>query len=157
MKQVAKYNICKGVSTLLTFGTPIVTLACCGEFFVHSSDTSVSAAGIFVILIVALIFKDKFLTNFKIPPTWILCGIGLGLICIIESILIPIKLVFLTTLIATGIDEVTFKRMYNELDIMLPKITQTFKHFGFILTSTDKLEKTCKELNEQFGKEKLNE
>lgn len=155
MKQVAKYNIYKGVSTLMTFGTPIVTLACCGDFFVHNSGTSISAAGVFVILIVALLFKDKLLENFKLPPTFILCGIGLVLILMIESILVPIKIVFLTTLIATGVDEFTFKRMYKELETLLPKATETFKHFGFIFTTTNKLEKTCKQLNEQFGKENV--
>ena len=59
MKNVAKYNIFKGVSTLLTFGTPLLTLSCCGDFFVHRSETAISAAGIFAIVICLLLFKDK--------------------------------------------------------------------------------------------------
>jgi hypothetical protein len=152
MKQVAKYNIYKGVSTAMTFGTPIVTLACCGDFFVHSSGTSISAAGVFVILILALFFKDKFLENFKMPPVFIFCGAGLGLILMIEAIMVPIKLVLLTTLIATAVDEFTFKRMYKELELLLPKVVESYKHFGFIFSTTNKLENVNKQYSEQFGK-----
>ena len=51
MKTVAKYNICKGVSDVLTLGTPITTLLLCSDFFIHRSDTAISAAGIFVIIV----------------------------------------------------------------------------------------------------------
>ena len=64
MKPVAKYNTCKGVSTVLTVGTPIITLLCCGDMFVHKSSTAISAAGMFGILIAALFLKDKIAENF---------------------------------------------------------------------------------------------
>ena len=140
MKKVAKYNIYKGVSTLLTFGTPIATLACCGDMFVHRSDTALSAAGIFVLLILAVIFKDKILENFKMPPVALLTFLTFVLILMIENILTPIKTVCLTTMISTGVDEFTFKRLYKELECTLPEKTKLYKKAGFIFTTTDKLE-----------------
>ena len=79
MKTVAKYNICKGVSTLLTMGTPIVTLACCGSFFRERSSTAISAAGLMVILISLLFAKDKIAENFKAPSAFAIAGIVLVL------------------------------------------------------------------------------
>ena len=140
MKKVAKYNLFKGVSTLLTLGTPIATLACCGEFFVHRSDTAMSAAAIFVILIVAIFCKDKILENWKTPPAAVICLIMFILICLVETILYPIKTVCITTMIATGVDEFTFKRMYKETEALLPEKSSIFKHCGFLFTTTKKLE-----------------
>ena len=59
MKPIAKYNTYKGVSTVLTVGTPIITLACCSDMFVHRSETAISAAGMFGLLLAALLLKDK--------------------------------------------------------------------------------------------------
>ena len=76
MRAVAKYNTFKGVSTVLSVGTPIVTMACCGDFFIHRSDTAISAAGIFAILIAGLFFKDKLAEKFKSPSALVIAIIG---------------------------------------------------------------------------------
>ena len=81
MKTVAKYNTFKGVSTGLTIGTPIVTLICCGEMFVHRSDTAISAAGIFAILFSFLFFKDKIIEKFKSPSALVL-SIAILVFCV---------------------------------------------------------------------------
>lgn len=139
MKTVAKYNICKGVSTLLTMGTPIVTLACCGSFFRERSSTAISAAGLMVILISLLFAKDKIAENFKAPSAFAIAGIVLVLIYLVENIMYPVKLVCWATVFASGIDEITFKRMYKGYELSLPKSATAYKHFGFIFANTDKL------------------
>lgn len=140
MKQVAKYNTFKGVSTALTIGTPIVTLACCGDFFVHRSDTAISAAGMFALFIVVLLFKDKFAENFKMPSTFILSLVMFILLLMVEKIMLPMKYVCMATMIASGADELTFKRFYKRIELALPQQAQTFKHAGFIFTTTKNLE-----------------
>lgn len=139
MKEVAKYNLFKGLSTLCTIGTPIITLLCCGDFLVENSKTSISAAGVFVILLMALFCKDKLAENFKMPSAFILCLIVLILIWLIESILVPIKTVCISTMITSGIDEVSFKRLYKDIEKSLPENTSSYKHIGFIFTTTNKL------------------
>ena len=139
MKPVAKYNIFKGVSTLLTIGTPIVTLSCCGDFFIHRTDTSISAAGMFVLILLIGLFKDKLAENFKMPSAFILSTVCLVLVCLVENIMIPIKYVCIATMIATGVDEVTCKRIYKNVELKLPASAQSSKHFGFLFTSSDKL------------------
>lgn len=139
MKEVAKYNICKGVSTALTVGTPIVTLACCGDFFVHRSDTAISAAGIFAMLLACLLFKDKLAEQWKTPSAFVLSLAVFILIVFTERILTPMKYVCIATMIASGIDEVTFKRIYKQIEKLLPQEAQAFKTVGFIFTTTEKL------------------
>ena len=139
MKEVAKYNLFKGLSTICTIGTPMITLLLNGDFLVQTSSTSISAAGIFVLLIVALLCKDKLLENFKMPPVFIICLLSFVLICMIESILIPIKTVCIATMITSGIDEFTFKRLYKNLEKHLPENASDYKHVGFLFTTTNKL------------------
>lgn len=141
MKSVAKYNLFKGVSTALTFGTPIVTLITCGDFFKHRSDTSLSAAGVFVLLIILFFTKDKIVENFKMPAPFVLCLAMLIFILLIESILIPIKTVCISTLIATTVDEVSFKRQYKTIEKRFDKDISSYKHLGFIFTTTDNINK----------------
>lgn len=140
MKQVAKYNTFKGVSTALTVGTPIVTLACFGDFFVHRSDTAISAAGMFALFIVILLFKDKFAENLKMPSAFILSSVMFILLIMVEKIILPIKYVCIATMISTGVDELTFKHLYKQIEIVLPQEAQAFKHLGFIFTTTKNLE-----------------
>lgn len=140
MKQVAKYNTCKGVSTALTIGTPIVTLACCGDFFVHRSDTAISAAGMFSLFIVLLLFKDKFAEKWKMPSAFILSLVMFILLIMVEKIMLPMKYVCIATMISTGVDELTFKRFYKQIELFLPQEAQAFKHVGFIFTTTKNLE-----------------
>lgn len=141
MKSVAKYNIFKGVSTVLTAGTPIITLACYGDFFVTRSDTAISAAGMFVILILVLLFKDKLAENFKVPSAFVLSTGIFFLLLLIENIMYPIKNVCIATMIATGIDEISFKRLYKQVEIGLPKQSELYKHVGFLFTTTNNLER----------------
>lgn len=143
MKKVAKYNLFKGISTALTVGTPIVTLACCGELFVHRSETAISAAGIFALLIVFLLFKDKIVEKWRVPSAFVLSTVTLILLIMVESIILPVKYVCITTMAASGIDELTFKRFYKQIEAFLPKEADAFKHLGFLFTTTDKLEEVC--------------
>ena len=117
MKQVGKYNTFKGISTLLTIGTPIITLACCGDFFTERPATAISAAVLVIIVMV-------------------------------ENILLPMKYVCIATMIASGVDELTFKRMYKALECKMPQCWQAYEHFGFIFAKTqDIFDEVQKEVN----------
>lgn len=139
MRAVAKYNTFKGVSTALTLGTPITTMAFCGDFFVHRADTAISAAGVFAILVAALFFKDKIAENFKSPSALVLSLIVLVLVCMVESIIFPIKCVCIATIAACGVDELTFKRWYKQIENAFPEGAQDYKHFGFLFTTSQNL------------------
>ena len=137
MKQVAKYNTFKGISTALTVGTPIATLFACGDLFIHRSETAISAAGILGIIILMCIFKDKIAEKWKVPSAFVLSAAMFILTLLLEHIVI--RYVCLTTMIATGVDELTFKRFYKTIEILLPKEAEAYKHLGFLFTNTDKL------------------
>lgn len=152
MKAVGKYNLCKGLSTLMTIGTPIATLACCSGTFLQTPHQTVSATGIFAILIAALFLKDKLAENFKVPSPLVISIVVFILILLIEAIIQPIKLVCITTMITTGIDELTFKRIYKKVEAFLPKGAENYKMIGFYFTSTEKMLNEIKEIqNEQQG------
>ena len=139
MRSVAKYNLYKGVSSVLTFGTPIITLACTGEFFVHQPASAISAGAMFVMLICLFFAKDKLMENFKMPGPFVLCAISLALIAIIENIIVPMKSICIATMIASGVDEFTFKRGYKRIERKLPDEAQDCKKFGFLFTTSNKL------------------
>lgn len=139
MKSVAKYNIYKGVSTALTVGTPIATLCSCSDLFIHKSGTAISAAGIFAILLTLLFAKDKIAENFKVPSTFVISLVTLILLLMVERIIEPVKYVCITTMIASGVDELTFKRFYKCIEFTFPEQSQAFKHFGFMFASTNSL------------------
>ena len=148
MKQVGKYNTFKGISTLLTIGTPIITLACCGDFFVQRSETAISAAGVFAILIALLFAKDKLAEKIKSPSAFIISAAVLVIIVVVENILLPMKYVCIATMIASGVDELTFKRMYKALECKMPQCWQAYEHFGFIFAKTqDIFDEVQKEVN----------
>lgn len=138
-KSVLKYNAFKGVSTLLTVGTPLITLACCGDMFVHRSETAISAAGVFALLIAALFFKDKIAEKFKSPSALVISISVLILCVLIENIILPIKYVCIATIAASGIDELTFKSWYKKVERSFPVRIDDYKHVGFVFTSTQKL------------------
>lgn len=140
MKRVAKYNLYKGISTLLTFATPTVTLACCGEFFKHRSDTSLSAAGVFVLILILFFAKDKIVEKLKMPAPFLFCALVLIFIIMIENILVPIKTVCIMTLVATGVDELTFKRFYKTVEKSFKCDISDYKKFGFIFSTTSSIE-----------------
>lgn len=139
MKTVAKYNLYKAISTVLTVGTPIISLASCSDLFVHRPDTAISAAGVFAVMFSLLFFKDKILENFKMPSPFVLSIAGLITICVIESIMYPLKIVFVTTAVTTLIDALSFRRMYKNIEYDLPKNAEKFKHFGFIFAKTERI------------------
>lgn len=141
MNTVGKYNIFKAVSTVLTVGTPIITLCSCSDLFVHRSETAVSAAGVFAILLSAFFLKDKLMSNFKLPSAFILSAIMLVLLTLIESLILPLKYVSIATLCTTGIDELTFKRWYKSLELTFPKGYESVQLFGFVTVNTDTLMK----------------
>ena len=148
MKQVGKYNTFKGISTLLTMGTPIITLACCGDFFVERPATAISAAGVFAILIALLFAKDKLAEKIKTPSAFIISAAVLVIIVVVENILLPMKYVCIATMIASGVDELTFKRMYKALECKMPQCWQAYEHFGFIFAKTQDIFNTVqKEVN----------
>lgn len=139
MKQVAKYNIYKASSTVLTVGTPIVTLACCGDFFVHRSDTAISAAAVFAFLLSLLFAKDKIMEYIKSPSSLKIAIIGFVFCIVAENLMQPLKWVFGMTIVASAVDEFTFKRLYNSLLIDFPEQYKKFMHVGFLWCNTDKL------------------
>lgn len=139
MKAVAKYNLFKGISTTATIGAPIATLLSCSDMFIHRSDTAISAAGIFTILIIMLFFKDKIAENFKVPSAFVISTVFFVMIILVEKILEPMKMVALVSMIASGIDEATFKRVYKGIEAEFPDKVVKYKHFGFIFTTTKKL------------------
>lgn len=139
MGTVFKYNLYKGLSTFCTIGSPIITLACCSDFFVHNSGTSLSAAGMFAIFIALLFCKDKLAENFKMPSAFIVAAVCFGLILIVEKLLAPIKIVCLVTMITAGVDELTFKQWYKAIKSFMPEVASNYEHFGFIFTTTNKL------------------
>lgn len=148
MKEVGKYNTFKGISTLLTMGTPIITLACCGDFFVERPATAISAAGVFAILIALLFAKDKLAEKIKSPSAFIVSAAVLIIIVVVENILLPMKYVCIATMIASGVDELTFKRMYKALECKMPQCWQAYEHFGFIFAKTqDIFDEVQKEVN----------
>ena len=148
MKQVGKYNTFKGISTLLTIGTPIITLACCGDFFTERPATAISAAGVFAILIALLFAKDKLAEKIKTPSASILSAAVLVIIVVVENIILPMKYVCVATMIASGVDELTFKRMYKALEYKMPQSWQSYEHFGFIFARTQDIFDTVqKEVN----------
>ena len=148
MKQVGKYNTFKGISTLLTIGTPIITLACCGDFFTERPATAISAAGVFAILIALLFAKDKLAEKIKTPSAFIISAAVLVIIVVVENIILPMKYVCVATMIASGVDELTFKRMYKALEYKMPQSWQSYEHFGFIFARTQDIFDTVqKEVN----------
>ena len=136
MKIVAKYNTLKGISTALTFGTPIITLFACGEAIVHRSETALSAAAMFSLLLALFFLKDKLLEYFKAPSALIISSVALILILMIENIILPTKTICIATMIACGVDEVTFKTWYKSIEVKLPEISKQYKRVGFIFTTT---------------------
>lgn len=141
MHKVARYNIFKGVSTLLGVGTPLITLFCTRSSFIYSPAGAVSFTGVVTILLAGLFFKDKIAENWKVTSVFVVSTIIFVSIILLEHILQPMKLVCLTTMIASGIDELTFKRFYKQIEEQLPECSKYHKFIGFMFTTTARLEK----------------
>lgn len=138
MKTVAKYNTYKSISTFCTIGTPIITLCSCSQLFIHRSDTAISAAGVFAILLAMLFAKDKIAEHLKVPSAFVLSTVVFILISIVESILLPIKYVCIATMITSAIDELTFKRFYKAIENTLPDDFKNKKIAGFLFTTSSR-------------------
>lgn len=141
MKLVFKYNLYKGISTLLGVGTPLITLLTSSKYFIYSPAGAISFTGVLTILIAALFLKDKLAENWKMPSEFILVSAILVIILLLEHILQPIKIVCIVTMIASGIDELTFKRLYKSCEMKMPKNAISHKILGFYFTTSKKLEK----------------
>lgn len=139
MGNVAKYNLFKGISTIATVGTPMITLLCCSNVFVERPETTVSATGIFAILLFILLFKDKIAENFKLPSAFILSTVIFVLILLIENIIEPLKIVAMMTMISSGVDEITFKQVYKRIELRLPEAAKSYKYVGFLFVTSKKL------------------
>lgn len=139
MKAVGKYNVCKTISTLLTVGAPIITLCSCSDLFVHRSDTAISAAGIFAILLSALFLKDKIAENFKVPSAFVISAACLILLLLVESLIQPLKHVCIITLCTSGVDELTFKRLYKSMEATFPEKYKSYQFLGLMFTTTKTL------------------
>ena len=139
MKTVAKYNIFKGISTLATVGTPIITLFSCSNMFVHRPETAISASGLFTILVSLLLLKDKIAEKWKVPSAFVVSTACFILVVIAENIILPIKTICLVTMLTSGIDELTFKRFYKIIEIDLPENYKKYSFAGFIMTTSEKL------------------
>lgn len=147
MNTIVKYNTCKALSTALTVGTPIVTLACCGDFFIHRSDTAISAAAVFAFLLSLLFVKDKMLEFIKSPTALKVSVIGLVLLIVMERLFEPLKWVFGMTIAMSLVDEVSFKRMYNNAMDELGDVPSKYIKFGFICCTSEKLKELTEENN----------
>ena len=152
MKSVGKYNLTKGISTILTIGTPIATLASCAGTFLRTPHETISATGIFALLIAALFFRDKIAENFKMPTPLVVSIVVFVLVLLIEAIIQPIKFVCIATMVACGVDEISFKRIYSRIEGFMPKGAENFKMFGFYFTTSKAMIEKLKEIeNEQQG------
>ena len=140
MTPVCKYNISKAVSIVLTMGTPVVTLFSCSSLYIHRSETALSAGGVLLVLILALIFKDKLLENFKAPSPLIFCLIGTIIVIMVQYIMSTILYIFVASTIACGIDALTFRSICKKYDILLPRKTEAYKHWGFIFARNPTIE-----------------
>ena len=142
MKSVAKYNIFKGVSTVLTMGTPIITLAMCGDFFTETPGRTISATGMFALFLMLLLFKDKIAANWKMPSAFIVSLACLILIVMIKNIIEPVQYVCIATCISTGVDEITFKKFYTKLIHSFKTNYTDYQRFGFLFCKSEDVEVT---------------
>lgn len=141
MTNVAKYNTYKGISTALTFGTPIATMLVVGDFFTKRPATAISGAAVFALLLVALFAKDKLAEKFKAPSALVVAIVVFVFCIIVESILLPLKIIALTTIIACGVDELTFKNFYKRVELSFPEKAAIYKRFGFYGTRQTTIDK----------------
>lgn len=149
MTNVTKYNICKGVSTALVLGTPIITMFCCGDFFVGDPGKSVSSLGVLTLLFVLLFTKDKIAEHWKTPSAMVIAAIVFILCSMVKNIIVPIQIVSGLTLCAASLDEITTKSLYKRYELLLPENAKAHKVFGFIVVSLEKLLEEEKELKNE--------
>lgn len=141
MTNIAKYNTYKGISTTLTFGTPITTMLCIGEEFIKTPATSISAVGVVVILIICFFLKDKIADNIKMPSGMVLCIMGFTICVLMHNIIDPMMYVFGISGVVCAIDTVTFRSFYKHIELLFPPQAATYKRFGFYGTRQTTIDK----------------
>lgn len=142
-----KYNIFKGISTLLSVGTPLATLFITSADFIYTPEGAMSFTGVLTILLAALLLKDKIAENWKAPSAFIVSAVLLVILIVVEHIIEPIKFVCLATMACSGVDEITFKRFYKNIEAVLPEVSKYYKHFGFLMTTSKKLFENKEDVN----------
>ena len=145
MKEVFKYNLFKVISLLLTVLTPLITAFQCSDFIIYDNNASISMAGIIAILIAALFLKNKIAENFKLPSPFVIATVLFVIIIVVESVLFPVKMICLSVMVSCGIDELTFKRIYKRIELLLPKEAEAYKHLGFICCRTETIKEHSNE------------
>lgn len=139
MKEVGKYNLFKVLSILLTcIPTALVALSY-SDTIIKDKKASVSFVAIIAIIIVILFLKDKILENFKTPSPFVIALVLFIIIVLFEQIILPAKFVSMTVMIACGIDELSFKRIYKRIEFLLPEKAKAYKHVGFYFCTTNKV------------------
>ena len=139
MGEVGKYNIFKTLSILITCIPTLVVAFSYSDVIVCSSGASISSAGIIGIFIAFLFLKNKIAENFKMPSPFVAAAILFGIIILIEQILLPVKFTCLTVMIACGIDELSFKRIYKRIEFLMPEKSKAYKHLGFYIVKSKTL------------------
>ena len=143
MKPILKYNLLKAISMILSVGTPSATMIILNESLANSPAGAISIIGVIVILISALIMKDKIAENFKMPSALVASIVLFVIILLLENIILLAKYTCLATALICGIDEFTFKSWYKKQEEM---ITEKYnidlskvKKLGFIVGTSKKL------------------
>lgn len=139
MGEVGKYNLFKGLSMFITCIPTLIVCFSHSDAIVKDGGASISFAAMIGILIAILFLKNKIAENFKIPSPFIIATVLFVTITVIEKILLPVKFTCLTVMIVCGIDELSFKRIYKRIELLLPEKREVYKHLGFYICKTETL------------------
>ena len=139
MGEVGKYNLFKSLSILITCVPTLLVSFSYGDLFVKSTGASMSLAAIIGILIAVLFLKNKIAENFKLPSPFIVATILFVIILLVEQIILPVKFTCLTVMIVCAIDELSFKRIYKRIELLLPEKREAYKHLGFYMCKSKTL------------------
>lgn len=131
MNKIAKYNVFKLLSILITCVPVLIVTSRYTDFIVYSSGATMSFTAIIGVFIAGLFLKNKIIENFKVPSPFMVSAILFVIILLIEEILIPAKAICLTSMIACGIDEISFKRIYKRIELLLPDNAKAHRFLGF--------------------------
>lgn len=144
MNFVMKYNILKGISSLLTVGTPSAIMIIMNIALADTPAGAISIVGIISILFAIFFLKDKIAENFKLPSPLVTAIIILVAVLLLENVILLVKYTCIVMIAICGIDELTFKSWYKRLEKQFIK-THTnidlndYKKLGFIISTTKKL------------------
>ena len=145
MKEVGKYNLFKVLSIIITCVPPLIVAYWLGDMIVYDAGASISLAAIIAMLTAFLFLKNKLFENIKVPSPFIISTVLFVLLIAVEQIIVPAKWVSGTVMVCTAIDELSFKRIYTRVEMLLPETAKAYKHFGFYFCKTDKLKENTNE------------